>query len=177
MTSHPTSYDHEFATPVEPVGYLLMRVHRALRAMIDDTLRPHGFTMPQVAVMFALGRKSGLSTADLARLAFVTPQAMGEVLAGLEAKGFVVRRAHDSHGRIQPAELTATGVEARNLCHDVLERAEKQMLSDLSSDERRMLGSTLERCLVGLDDPSAEPAARDGSIRLRARPLKVQAEP
>ena len=176
MTSQ-APLDHEFATPVEPVGYLLMRVHRALRAMIDDTLRPHGFTMPQVAVMFALGRKSGLSTADLARLAYVTPQAMGEVLAGLEAKGFVVRRAHDSHGRIQPAALTASGLEARNLCHDVLERAERQMLSDLSSDERRMLGSTLERCLVGLDDPSAEPAARDGSIRPRARPLKVQAEP
>ena len=170
----PTSYDREFASsPVQPVGYLLMRVHRALRAMIDDTLRPHGFTMPQVAVMFALGSKSGLSTADLARLAFVTPQAMGEVLAGLEAKGFVVRRAHDSHGRIQPAALTAAGLEARNLCHDVLDRAERQVLSDLSSDERRMLGSALERCLVGLDDPSAEAPVRDGSIRLRARPLKV----
>jgi len=175
MSQH-TTCDHEFASPVEPVGYLLMRVHRALRAMIDDTLRPHGFTMPQVAVMFALGRKSGLSTADLARLAFVTPQAMGEVLAGLEAKGFVIRRAHDSHGRIQPAELTAAGIEARNLCHDVLERAERQMLSDLSSDERRALGTTLERCLVGLDDPSAVAAVGDGSIRLRTRPLKVPAE-
>ena len=174
MSSNQQTYD-QFTTSGQPVGYLLMRVHRALRAIIDDTLRPHGFTMPQVAVMFALGRKSGLSTADLARLAFVTPQAMGEVLAGLEAKGFVVRRAHDSHGRIQPAALTEAGMEARNLCHDVLERAERQMLSDLSGDERRMLGSALERCLVGLHDPSAE-AERDGSIRLRARPLKVQAE-
>ena len=175
MTSHQTTFDHEFAGSGQPVGYLLMRLHRALRAMMDDTLRPHGFTTPQVAVMFALGRKSGLSTADLARLAFVTPQAMGEVLAGLEAKGFVVRRAHDSHGRIQPAALTAAGVEARNLCHDVLERAERHMLSDLSTDERRMLGSTLERCLEGLDDP-ADAAVRDSSTRLRARPLKVQAE-
>src|SRR5262245_33947730 len=170
------TYDQEFTTSGQPVGYLLMRVHRALRAMIDDTLRPHGFTMPQVAVMFALGRKSGLSTADLARLAFVTPQAMGEVLSGLQARGYVVRRAHDSHGRIQPAELTPSGVEARNLCHDVLERAERQMLSDLSGDERRMLGTTLERCLVGLDEPSADAALRDGSTRLRARPLKVQVE-
>ena len=176
MTSHQTTCDHEFAGSGQPVGYLLMRVHRALRAMIDDTLRPHGFTMPQVAVMFALGRKSGLSTADLARLAFVTPQAMGEVLAGLEAKGCVVRRAHDSHGRIQPAELTAAGMEARSLCHEVLERAERQMLADLSAYERRMLGQTLERCLVGLHDPCTDDTARDGSIRLRGRPLKVQAE-
>lgn len=168
--------DHEFAAPGQPVGYLLMRVHRALRATIDDTLRPHGFTMPQVAVLFALGRKTGLSTAELARLAFVTPQAMGEVLAGLEAKGFVIRRAHDSHGRILPAELTAAGVEARNLCHEVLARAEKQMLSDLSADERNMFGQSLERCLVGLCEPAAEAGMREGSIRVRSRPQKVTTE-
>ncbi len=101
--------DHELTGADQPVGYLLMRVHRALRAAIDETLRPHGFTLPQVTVMFALAHKSGLSTADLARRAFVTPQAMGEVLAGLEAKGCVIRRAHDSHGRILPAELTRGG--------------------------------------------------------------------
>lgn len=166
------SCDQEFAGSGPPVGYLIMRVHRALRAMIDDTLRPHGFTMPQVAVMFALGRKTGLSTAELARLAFVTPQAMGEVMAGLEAKGFVIRRAHDSHGRILPAELTPAGIEARNLCHEVLAKAETQMLSDLSSDERRMFGHSLERCLVGLCDTSAD----DGALRVRTRPQKVRAE-
>jgi len=170
------SYDHEFAGSGQPVGYLLMRVHRALRAMIDDALRPHGFTMPQVAVMFALGRKTGLSTAELARLAFVTPQAMGEVLAGLEAKGFVIRRAHDSHGRILPAELTPSGMEARNLCHEALARAETQMLSGLSADERGVLGESLERCLVGLCDSPPEASARNGSIRARARPQKVPAE-
>ena len=177
MSSDSKGCDHEFAGPRQPVGYLLMRVHRALRATIDETLRPHGFTLPQVTVMFALAYKSGLSTADLARRAFVTPQAMGEVLAGLEAKGCVIRRAHDSHGRIQPAELTEVGMEARKLCHEVLARAEAQMLSDLTPEERGMLGMALERCLVGLCDPLAEDAVRDGAIRLRTRPQKVQAEP
>jgi DNA-binding MarR family transcriptional regulator len=174
--SQQQPYDLQFAGSGQPVGYLLMRVHRALRATIDDTLRPHGFTMPQVAVLFALGRKAGLSTAELARLAFVTPQAMGEVLAGLEAKGFVIRRAHDSHGRILPAELTATGIEARNLCHEVLARAERQMLADLSADERHLFGLSLERCLVGLCDPATEAGARDGSLRVRSRVQKVTAE-
>jgi DNA-binding MarR family transcriptional regulator len=169
--------DHELSGPDQPVGYLLMRVHRAFRAAIDERLRPHGFTLPQVSVMFALAHKSGLSTADLARRAFVTPQAMGEVLAGLEAKGFVIRRAHDSHGRILPAELTEAGIEARNLCYEILARAERQMLSDLSAEERRMLRQSLERCLVGLCDPSAEAAVRNGSIRLRSRPPRVRAEP
>jgi DNA-binding MarR family transcriptional regulator len=138
-------------------------------------LRPHGFTLPQVAVMFALGRRSGLSTAELARRAFVTPQAMGEVLAGLEAKGCVIRRAHDSHGRILPAELTSDGMEARNLCHEVLAKAEAQMLSGLSADERGALGDMLERCLEGLVDPSVESDTPDPSP-LQSRPLKARRE-
>jgi DNA-binding MarR family transcriptional regulator len=177
MSTDRPDCDHELNGPDQPVGYLLMRVHRALRAAIDETLRPHGYTLPQVTVMFALAHKSGLSTADLARRTFVTPQAMGEVLAGLEAKGCVIRRAHDSHGRILPTELTQAGNEARKLCYEVLARAEGQMLSDLSAEERRMLGHSLERCLVGLCDPPAEAAVRNGSIRLRSRPSRVRAEP
>ena len=169
MSSGQPSCDHEFTGSGQPVGYLFMRVHRALRVAIDEGLRPHGYTLPQVTVMFALAHRSGLSTADLARRAFVTPQAMGEVLAGLEAKGCVIRRAHDSHGRIQPAELTPAGIEARKLCHEVLARAEAQMLSVLSADERRMLGGLLERCLEGLNDP-----LKDEGAPVRS---KVRAEP
>jgi len=172
MSDQPAC-DHERTGTNQPVGYLLMRVHRALRAAIDETLRPHGFTLPQVTVMFALAHKSGLSTADLARRAFVTPQAMGEVLAGLEAKGCVIRRAHDSHGRIQPAELTEAGIEARKLCYDVLARADAQMLSGLSADERVTLGEYVVTCLEGLHDLPAEAQGR----ATPSRPVRVRADP
>ena len=176
MSSDSSGCDREQTGLRQPVGYLLMRVHRALRATIDETLRPHGYTLPQAAVMFALAHKSGLSTADLARRAFVTPQAMGEVLAGLEAKGCVIRRAHDSHGRIQPAELTPAGVEARKMCHAVVAEAGAQMLSGFSADEERLLGELLERCLEGLGDHSMGSDAPAQS-QTQSRPLKVRAEP
>ena len=176
MTNDQHTCDHELSGSGQPVGYLLMRVHRALRAAIDETLRPHGFTLPQVTVMFALARRSGLSTADLARRAFVTPQAMGEVLAGLEAKGCVIRRVHDSHGRILPAELTPAGVEARKMCHTVVGEAGALMLSGLSDDEKRLLGELLERCLEGLGDHSMGSDAPARS-QTQSRPLKVSAEP
>jgi DNA-binding MarR family transcriptional regulator len=147
--------DDEVSAPGQPLGYLFVRVQRALRSAIEETLRPRGFTMPQLAVMLALGHRSGMSTAELARCAFVTPQAMGEVLAALEAKGCVIRRAHDSHGRILPAELTPAGFEARTLCLKVLNEVEGRMLSGLSIDERGSLSTLLERCLERLDDGSA----------------------
>jgi DNA-binding MarR family transcriptional regulator len=144
-----------------------MRVFRALRAAMEEAVRPHGFTMPQVAVMLALGHRSRLSTADLARRAFVTPQAMGELLAGLETRGFVIRRAHDSHGRILPAELTPAGLEARRLCHECLEKAEAQMLSGLSQDERQGLSALLERCLDRAQGAAAQAAAAHSVQRTR----------
>jgi DNA-binding MarR family transcriptional regulator len=175
MASDQHTCDHELRGSGQPVGYLLMCVHRALRAAIDETLRPHGFTLPQVTVMFALARKSGLSTAELARRAFVTPQAMGEVLAGLEAKGCVIRRAHDSHGRILPTELTEAGIEARALCHEILAKAEGLMLSGLSAEERQSLGALLERCLEGLHDSPTEDLPPVVPPRLRSRSPKVRA--
>jgi hypothetical protein len=78
---------HAASQPGQPIGYLLMRVHRVLRALTDESLRPHGFTMPQVAVLFALEQRSGLSTADLARLAFVTPPGDGRAARRSRGQG------------------------------------------------------------------------------------------
>jgi DNA-binding MarR family transcriptional regulator len=157
MASEPR-HERVLGPSGQPIGYLLMRAHHALRAALDETLRPQGFTMAQVAVLLVLGRKSGLSVAELARKAFVTPQAMGEVLAGLEAKGCVVRRAHDSHGRILPAELTPAGADARRACHAIVAEAEARMLFGLLPEEQRVLGDLLARCLEGLRDQPPEAA-------------------
>jgi DNA-binding MarR family transcriptional regulator len=101
---------------------------------------------------------------------------MGELLAGLVAKGYVVRRAHDSHGRILPAELTPAGLEARALCETALARAEAQMLADLSQDERRLLAGALEHCLTGLR-VSGDDLLGHGSVTVRERPPKLPAGP
>jgi DNA-binding MarR family transcriptional regulator len=175
MPTGQSDFDHPHKASDKSVGYLVMRVFRALRAAMDEAVRPHGFTMPQVAVMLALGHRSKLSTAELARRAFVTPQAMGELLAGLETRGLVIRRAHDSHGRILPAELTSVGLEARRLCHECLEKAEAQMLSGLSQDERQGLSALLERCLDKVQG-TASSAAQAPGAHSGQRTRKVRAK-
>ena len=143
----------------EPVGYLLTQVHRGLRSLLDETLGSEGFTMPQVAVLVALWRTPGASVAELARRAFVTPQTMGEVLASMEAKGLIVRRAHKTDGRILPAELTSQGSAALKTCQKPLAAAESRLLSRLSAQQRQQLTQLLKQCLKGLetDLPMATP--------------------
>jgi DNA-binding MarR family transcriptional regulator len=143
--------DRDQSVSIEPVGYLLTRVHRGLRSLLDETLGAEGFTMPQVAVLVALARKPGASVAELARHAFVTPQTMGEVLAGMEAKDLIARQAHESDGRMLPATLTRSGGVALKACQKHLAAAESRMLSQLSLVEQRSLAQLLARCMEGLE--------------------------
>ena len=75
-------------------GYLLKRAQSALHAAMAAALREHSTTVSQYALLTALDEEPGLSNADLARRAFVTPQTMNQVLLELEEKQWVTRRPH-----------------------------------------------------------------------------------
>jgi DNA-binding MarR family transcriptional regulator len=136
------------ATSPEPdlLGFRLGRLMHALRLRADDALRPQGFSMAQSGVLFFLKRVPGISNAEMARMLSVTPQAMGEKIAELEAAGLLVRRRHASHGRKLVAELTPAGLKTLAACRIVLAKIESQMLSTLKPAERERLEQLLDRC-------------------------------
>jgi DNA-binding MarR family transcriptional regulator len=138
-------------TPVDRrIGYLLKRAQAALRAEMDERLARHGLTTPQYAALSALESTPGLSSAELARRSFVTPQTMIRIVAGLEEKGLVRRSEHPSHGRILEATLTADGRRAVRACHELVNGVERRMVNALSEAERRTLARMLESCADAL---------------------------
>lgn len=54
--------------------------------------------MPQYAVLTILATKPRLTSAELARKAFVTPQTIYELIKGLEKKGLLAR-AQEVHNK------------------------------------------------------------------------------
>ncbi|WP_443070091.1 MarR family winged helix-turn-helix transcriptional regulator [Sulfitobacter sp.] len=76
---------------------------------MDEALRPLGLSVSQYAVMADIERTLGLTNADLARRAFITPQSMQGILSNLEKSGLILRGSDVNHGRRQPSELTAKG--------------------------------------------------------------------
>ena len=99
------------STSVEPrISYVIARLERAVRAQINERLSPHGLTTLQYTTLSVLGsRGQPLSNAQLARRAYMTPQAMIEVLNALEEKGLIRRDPHPNHRRVYPASLTDEG--------------------------------------------------------------------
>jgi DNA-binding MarR family transcriptional regulator len=123
--------------------YLVGRMDRVVRRAMGNVLTAHGLSVNQYATLSVLDRRSGLSNAQLARRALVSPQSMNEVLLTLEQRGLVGRRAHPDHGRILQARLTAKGRTLLARCDEEVHQVEARMVSSLSEDEQAALRGAL----------------------------------
>ncbi len=119
--------------------YLIGRMDRVVRRHIDDVVKAKGLSVNQYTTLSVLDHRSGLSNAQLARRALVSPQSMNEVLLALERRGLVQRHAHPDHGRILQSRLTAKGRRVLRACDTGVHGVESLMLSTLSQSEQAVL--------------------------------------
>lgn len=127
--------------------YLVGRVDRVVRRAIDDVVKARGLSVSQYTTLSVLDGRSGLSNAQLARRALVSPQSMHEVLLALERQSLVRRRADPDHGRILRAELTPKGRKLLATCNKQVHAVEAQMVRGLEAHEEASLRQALLRCV------------------------------
>ncbi len=130
--------------------YLVGRVDRVVRRAISEVVSQHGLSVNQYTTLSVLDHRSGLSNAQLARRALVSPQSMNEVLLALEERGLVRRRAHPDHGRILQSQLTPKGGRVLQACNHHVAAIEQRMVSDLTGVEQAALRSSLVSCVRAL---------------------------
>jgi DNA-binding MarR family transcriptional regulator len=140
----PVSRD---AYPAARVTYLLKRLELAVRSEIEGMMRPLGLTTPQYTALSVLARHPGLSSAQLARRSFVSPQAANEIVAAMERKGLIVRHADVRNRRILRISLTEAGEAAVRAGEELIDTMEDRMFTGLRAAEVEMFRSTLEVCL------------------------------
>jgi DNA-binding MarR family transcriptional regulator len=138
------------------ISYVIARLERAIRTAIHERVREHGLTTLQYTTLSVLGRRGGLSNAQLARRSYMTPQSMSEVIEALEAKGLIQRTRHPNHRRVMPAQLTPKGMKVLEACEAAVDAMESEMLRDLSEGERvalyKGLVSSVRALHAGLPD-------------------------
>jgi hypothetical protein len=69
------------------LAYLLRQAQAATRLRMERALADLGVTPPQFIVLTMLKSYPGLSGADVARVALLTPQTVGVIIANLERQG------------------------------------------------------------------------------------------
>ncbi|MEV6641243.1 MarR family transcriptional regulator [Amycolatopsis sp. NPDC051371] len=131
-------------------GYLLKRAQQALNQACTDRLRPLELSMSQYAVLRALDDHPGASSAELARITFVTRQSLRDVLGGLRSAELVTVAEQASTGRARPVALTTSGRAKLRAAESLVTQVEEEMLGDLSADQRRYLADLLHTCVGNL---------------------------
>jgi DNA-binding MarR family transcriptional regulator len=128
------------------LGYLLRQAAGAYRHRVERALADLEVTAPQFAVMTMLKAYPRQSSADIARLALLTPQTVSVIIGNLERAGTIRRQPHRVHGRILQIELSEAGLAQLERCRAQVHTVERELTKDVSQAEE----GTIRRWLVAV---------------------------
>ena len=134
------------------LGYLLKEASSALRAAMDEVLRPLGMTVTHYSCLELLAQRPGLSNSELARGAFVTRQSMNVLVQTLERDGYVTRPAEAAVGKVLPTRLTPRGRRSLEKATVAVRSVEVRMLAGLTETEREDASRILRSMISSLHE-------------------------
>ncbi|QES45072.1 MarR family transcriptional regulator [Streptomyces venezuelae] len=150
----------------QSLGYLLKEASSALRAAMEEVLRPLGMSVTHYSCLELLAQRPGLSNSELARGAFVTRQTMNVLLQALERDGYVIRPAEAPVGKALPARLTPSGRRSLEKATAAVRSVEVRMLAGMTDTEQEAAFRSLKSMVRSLRDGHG-----DGDSG--ARPVRV----
>jgi DNA-binding MarR family transcriptional regulator len=115
------------------IAYLLRQAQAATRLTLERALDDLGVTPPQFAVLTMLRANPGLSGADLARVALLTPQTVGVIIRNLERDGAIRKTPHPVHGRVLQSTLTRRGGTLLDKCRRRAVALERRLVAGLGA--------------------------------------------
>ena len=118
----------------------------------DAKLRELGLNTAKYVVLRLLHERPGLSSAQLARRSFLSPQTMNSMVMNLEQIGLVTREQHPENARISLTRLTPAGEEAVSLGRTVVDEYARGMLQNIDPAEQSLFVSMLRRAIEGMGD-------------------------
>lgn len=143
----------ESASPL--LIYMVKQVELAVRARLDEIVRPAGLTTAQYTALSVLERHTDMSSAQLARSSFVTAQSMADMITALEGRKLIERHRDRSDRRRLVVALTDAGRALLDRCRPDVAALEATMLSGLSLTQTKALRAALTSCYGNLSHPPA----------------------
>lgn len=143
----------ESASPL--LIYMVKQVELAVRARLDEIVRPAGLTTAQYTALSVLERHTDMSSAQLARSSFVTAQSMADLITALEGRKLIERHRDRSDRRRLVVALTDAGRALLDRCRPDVAALEATMLSGLSVTQTKALRAALTSCYANLSHPPA----------------------
>jgi DNA-binding MarR family transcriptional regulator len=134
------------------LAYLLRQAHAATRLTMERALAEVGVTPPQFVVLTMLRAYPGLSGAELARVAWLTPQTVGVIIRNLERDGAIRKTAHPLHGRVLQWTVTRRGDALLVKCRRHAQALERRLMAGLSAKAQATVRRWLSKIATDLQD-------------------------
>ncbi|MGY3452537.1 MarR family winged helix-turn-helix transcriptional regulator [Bradyrhizobium sp. USDA 4353] len=127
------------------LAYLLRQAQAAARLSLERALVSTGLTHPQFVVLTMLKAYPGLSGADCARVALLTPQTVNVIIGNLERDGAITRSPHPVHGRVLQWTLTRRGLALLAKARQQASALERRLARGVSQRELATIRRWLAR--------------------------------
>lgn len=134
------------------LAYLLRQAQAAARLSMERALARLGVTSPQFVVLTMLRAYPGLSGADLARVAILTPQTVSVIISNLERDGAIRKAPHPVHGRVLQWTLTRRGTALLDKCRRHAVALERRLAASLNARDERIIRRWLSKIATDLQD-------------------------
>ena len=132
------------------LAYLLRQAQAATRLAMERALTDLGVTSPQFVVLTMLKAYPGLSGADLARVALLTPQTVGVIIRNLERDGAIRKAPHPVHGRMLQWTLTRRGADLLDRCRRHAQTIERRLAAGFSPTAQAIIRRWLAKIAADL---------------------------
>jgi DNA-binding MarR family transcriptional regulator len=146
--------------PAPLLLYLVKRVELAVRARLEEIVKPAGLTAIQYTALTVLERHDDMSSAQLARQSFVTAQSMADMITTLQGRRLIERHRDRADRRRLVVSLTAEGRVLLDRYRDAVAALEADMTAGLSGQQTGELRALLNACYDNLS-----PAAPGNAVR------------
>lgn len=125
--------------------FYIQQVEQLARLQIDACLQAEDMTAGQYMALNLIVQHEPASSADLARMARITAQSMGEFIKALENKKLIQRRVDAGNRRVIQVRSTPKGRQALVRSEARVDEIEHAFFSSLSTEEYAQLRALLSR--------------------------------
>jgi DNA-binding MarR family transcriptional regulator len=126
-------------------GWLTTDVARLMRTVFDRRVKSLGITRPQWLALVRLKRRPGASQSELADMMEIERAPAGKIVDRLEERGWIVRRPDPGDRRVNRIFLTEHGERIHAEIWPIAQITVSDALSDLSTEEIRLLTAMMGR--------------------------------
>jgi MarR family transcriptional regulator, lower aerobic nicotinate degradation pathway regulator len=126
-------------------GFLLRKAHQVAVAIFAEEAGHLFLTPPQHNVLAAINQFPGCSQSDISRAVGYDRATIGAVVAGLEARELIERKASPLDRRLKALKLTEQGRKLLKATEPITRRINKRVVETLSPEERKLFVDLLSK--------------------------------